>query len=72
MAHSASIELRNAEERNKKINQLVESTSCKRIHPRSEHLVPLFVAAGAAGNDMGYRDYSGILLRASISAFKFG
>lgn len=69
---TASIESGNAEQRNEKLINWLKAPAARESHPRSEHLVPLFVAAGAAGNDMGYRDYSGILLRASISAFKFG
>ncbi|MGB9696593.1 MAG: DODA-type extradiol aromatic ring-opening family dioxygenase [Ignavibacteria bacterium] len=41
-------------------------------HPRSEHLVPLFVIAGAAGDDIGRRDYSGTVMGVKISGFKFG
>jgi aromatic ring-opening dioxygenase catalytic subunit (LigB family) len=41
-------------------------------HPRSEHLVPLFVVAGAAGSDSGRRDYSGELMGVSISSHLFG
>lgn len=41
-------------------------------HPRSEHLVPLFVIAGAAGSDPGRRDYSSSLMGARISSHVFG
>jgi aromatic ring-opening dioxygenase catalytic subunit (LigB family) len=41
-------------------------------HPRSEHLVPLFVIAGAAGGDPGRRDYSSSLMGARISSQVFG
>jgi len=41
-------------------------------HPRSEHLVPLFVIAGAAGNDIGMIDYTGTLMGVKISGYKFG
>ncbi len=41
-------------------------------HPRSEHLVPLFVAAGAAGKDPGRRDYASGLLGVSVSSHLFG
>jgi aromatic ring-opening dioxygenase catalytic subunit (LigB family) len=41
-------------------------------HPRSEHLVPLFVAAGAAGADRGRRDYSSNLMGVSVSSHVFG
>lgn len=41
-------------------------------HPRSEHLVPLFIAAGAAGSDAGRRDYSGMLMGVHVASHVFG
>jgi aromatic ring-opening dioxygenase catalytic subunit (LigB family) len=41
-------------------------------HPRSEHLVPLFVVAGAAGADGGRRDYGGDLMGVKVSSHVFG
>lgn len=41
-------------------------------HPHSEHLVPLFIVAGAAGNDQGNQDYSGMIMGVKVSAYKFG
>jgi aromatic ring-opening dioxygenase catalytic subunit (LigB family) len=41
-------------------------------HPTPEHLLPLLVAAGAAGDDPGGRSYSDRLLGKAVSAFQFG
>ena len=41
-------------------------------HPRSEHLVPLFVVAGAAGADPGRRDYAAQLMGVAVSSHIFG
>ncbi len=41
-------------------------------HPRPEHLLPLMVAAGAAGADPGRRVYHDHLLGKALSAFQFG
>jgi aromatic ring-opening dioxygenase catalytic subunit (LigB family) len=41
-------------------------------HPTPEHLLPLMVAAGAAGGDAGRRTYHDHLLGKAISAFQFG
>lgn len=41
-------------------------------HPRPEHLIPLMVAAGAAGNDSGRRDYSDHIMGKAVSGFRFG
>jgi aromatic ring-opening dioxygenase catalytic subunit (LigB family) len=40
-------------------------------HPREEHLVPLFVAAGAGGNAPGKRIFSDEPMGAAISAYRF-
>ncbi len=41
-------------------------------HPREEHLLPLMVAAGAAGDDRGQRVYHERIMGASTSGFRFG
>lgn len=41
-------------------------------HPRSEHLLPLMVAAGAAGNEDGHVVYNERLMGKMISGFQFG
>jgi aromatic ring-opening dioxygenase catalytic subunit (LigB family) len=40
--------------------------------PTSEHLRPLFVAAGAAGADRGRRTFTGRLIGMPVSGFQFG
>lgn len=41
-------------------------------HPREEHLIPLMVAAGAAGTDAGSKPFTDHVMSADISAFRFG
>ncbi|MGQ3676381.1 DODA-type extradiol aromatic ring-opening family dioxygenase [Xanthobacter sp. TB0139] len=41
-------------------------------HPRSEHLVPLFVATGAAETDRGRRTYADTVFGLAHSGFQFG
>ena len=41
-------------------------------HPRSEHLLPLMVAAGAANDDRGVRDYADRVFGKAVSGFRFG
>ena len=44
----------------------------RRCHPREEHLAPLFVVAGAAGNDTPCsRTFSGNVLGQKVSSFAF-
>jgi aromatic ring-opening dioxygenase catalytic subunit (LigB family) len=40
-------------------------------HPREEHLVPLFVAAGAGGEAPGQRIFTDEPMGAAISAYSF-
>jgi aromatic ring-opening dioxygenase catalytic subunit (LigB family) len=41
-------------------------------HPREEHLLPLMVAAGAAGSDRGTLAYRDDVMGATTSGFRFG
>jgi aromatic ring-opening dioxygenase catalytic subunit (LigB family) len=50
-----------------------ESAPGARIcHPREEHLIPLMVAAGAAGKDAAVHAYSDVVLGKKLSGFRFG
>jgi len=66
-----AVETTNVEQRNQLLINWRQAPGALESHPRSEHLVPLFVAAGAAGNDLGKKDYSGMLMNATVSSFKF-
>jgi len=41
-------------------------------HPREEHLLPLHVCAGAAGEDPGAVAFSDVVMAARVSAIRFG
>jgi len=49
-----------------------EAPGARACHPRSEHLLPLMVAAGAARGDAGRRTYGEALMGKAISGFQFG
>ncbi|MCB8875242.1 DODA-type extradiol aromatic ring-opening family dioxygenase [Acidisoma silvae] len=50
-----------------------ESAPYARVcHPREEHLIPLMVAAGAAGSDTATHAYSDVVLGKKLSGFRFG
>ncbi|RLD79700.1 MAG: dioxygenase [Bacteroidetes bacterium] len=60
------------DKRNTALINWQKAPSALESHPRSEHLIPLFAIAGAAGNDTGIADYTGTLMGVKISGYKFG
>lgn len=61
-----------APERNRRLQRWVDAPAARAAHPREEHLLPLMVAAGAAGDDravIGFNDTFGGL---RLSAYHFG
>src|SRR5690606_39256251 len=49
-----------------------DAPEARACHPREEHLLPLMVVAGAAGDDRGHVPYSARLMGVQISAAHFG
>jgi aromatic ring-opening dioxygenase catalytic subunit (LigB family) len=49
-----------------------QAPGARAAHPRPEHLIPLMVAAGAAGGDAARRNYNEPLLGKPVSGFQFG
>jgi aromatic ring-opening dioxygenase catalytic subunit (LigB family) len=46
--------------------------AAREAHPREEHLLPLHVAAGAAGSSVGRRIFSGLFFGSvAVSSFQF-
>jgi aromatic ring-opening dioxygenase catalytic subunit (LigB family) len=59
-------------ERDRRLGRWTSAPAARQAHPREEHLIPLMVAAGAAGDDRGVVGYAGTLLGLRISAHHFG
>ena len=49
-----------------------EAPGARDSHPEPEHLLPLMVAAGAAGEDLGRRTYHDHVAGKALSGFQFG
>jgi aromatic ring-opening dioxygenase catalytic subunit (LigB family) len=62
---------REAEDRDRRLTQWSQAPAARLAHPREEHLLPLMVAAGAAGGDRGAVAYEGTILGLRISAYQF-
>ncbi|WP_223640975.1 class III extradiol ring-cleavage dioxygenase [Corallococcus sp. EGB] len=58
--------------RDEKLTQWTQAPYARLVHPREEHLLPLMVAAGAAGEDRGTIAWSGSMMGVRISGFQFG
>lgn len=58
--------------RNKKLRDWENAPAARAAHPREEHLLPLHVVAGAAGDDIGKSTLNDMILGLPQSAFKFG
>ncbi|MCD2514390.1 DODA-type extradiol aromatic ring-opening family dioxygenase [Comamonas endophytica] len=61
-------------QRNASLRQWDGAPYAHHCHPpgQEEHLMPLLVAAGAAGKDRGRRIYSQQVMKTRLSAFRFG
>jgi aromatic ring-opening dioxygenase catalytic subunit (LigB family) len=58
--------------RNERLTHWRDAPAARIAHPREEHLLPLMVAAGAAGDDVGRRIYTDHVMGATLSAYRFG
>jgi len=69
---ATAVEVRDAAEREARLVDWTNAPGARTAHPRSEHLLPLMVAAGAAGQDRGTRTYSDRIFGKAVSGFQFG
>ncbi len=63
-----------ASERDALLRRWSEAPHARECHPprAEEHLLPLMVVAGAAGDDPGRKVYSQVVMDTTLSAFRFG
>ena len=61
-----------AKERDARLTAWAKAPSARAAHPREEHLLPLMVCAGAAGEDASALAYNGTILGLRLSAYHFG
>lgn len=59
-------------ERERLLASWADAPAARICHPREEHLIPLMVAAGAAGDDPGVTAYNASFMGVKLSAFHFG
>lgn len=60
------------EERDARLAEWKSAPGGRYSHPREEHLIPLMVAAGAAGSDVGVTSWRGGFSGLPLASFQFG
>ena len=63
---------KHAEARDAELAAWAKAPSARESHPREEHLLPLMVAAGAAGSDLGKAVFRDVVMGMTVSAIRFG
>jgi aromatic ring-opening dioxygenase catalytic subunit (LigB family) len=58
--------------RDERLTHWTEGPFARYCHPREDHLVPLMVIAGAAGNDAGVVTWSGVFIATRQTGYHFG
>lgn len=61
-----------AHERDEKLLHWERAPSARSAHPREDHLMPLLVAAGAAGADVGEVLFSELVMKIPMTSYGFG
>jgi aromatic ring-opening dioxygenase catalytic subunit (LigB family) len=69
---TAAVENPDADQRDQALTHWAAAPGGRAAHPREEHLIPLMVAAGAAGGDRGKRIYGEAVMGKALSGYRFG
>jgi aromatic ring-opening dioxygenase catalytic subunit (LigB family) len=67
-----SATLPDARARNERLARWSQAPRARACHPREEHLLPLMVAAGAAGDDPGRLAFTDLIGGKQLSGYAFG
>jgi aromatic ring-opening dioxygenase catalytic subunit (LigB family) len=67
-----TVEERDPEERARRLMDWAKAPSARLAHPQEDHLLPLMVAAGAAGSDRGRREFSDEVMNVRMASYRFG
>jgi aromatic ring-opening dioxygenase catalytic subunit (LigB family) len=69
---TAAVCAADAEERDRRLVAWESAPAARECHPQEEHLLPLMVAAGAAGGDPARHVYADRVFGKALSGFRFG
>jgi aromatic ring-opening dioxygenase catalytic subunit (LigB family) len=67
-----SVDGADAATRNARLTRWAEAPAARACHPREDHLIPLMVASGAGGADIGRRSFQDEVGGQAVSCFQFG
>jgi len=67
-----AIEQTDARERNDMLVNWEAAPHARLTHPREDHLIPLMVIAGAAGNDTGRAVFVDCVMKVPMASYEFG
>jgi aromatic ring-opening dioxygenase catalytic subunit (LigB family) len=59
-------------QRDHRLTEWAHAPAARQAHPREEHLLPLMVVAGAAGDDRGIAGFVGKVMGVRVSGYQFG
>jgi aromatic ring-opening dioxygenase catalytic subunit (LigB family) len=60
------------QQRNQTLIDWEQAPSARLVHPREDHLIPLMVAAGAAGASIGQRIFTDTVFEVVMASYRFG
>jgi len=69
---TAAVTAPEATVRNRDLVHWDQAPAAREAHPQEEHLMPLMVAAGAAGDNPGKHIFADRVMGATVSAYQFG
>jgi aromatic ring-opening dioxygenase catalytic subunit (LigB family) len=62
----------NPQQRNQALVDWEQAPFARLVHPREDHLIPLMVVAGAAGEDIGQRVFTDTVFEVVMATYRFG
>jgi len=62
----------NPQQRNQALVDWEQAPSARLVHPREDHLIPLMVVAGAAGDSVGERIFTDTVFEVVMASYRFG
>ena len=61
-----------AQTRNDRLVHWEQAPFARQAHPQEDHLIPLMVVAGAAGQDIGHRVFTDHVMSVAMATYQFG